>query len=171
MIQYINTRYTIRYYMVQYNTVRYNVTFYDTTRYNTIRYDTIRYVTIRYDTNYQAFCYLSTVLHICVQVRVGITKLYPLTIYILVTTPSWYLVVCKRIILKWKGVFVACFCLCEFMCLSRDCMYLAFTRARVRMYERERERERMSKRLLLEREGVGARQILLQKFDERRKDF
>lgn len=141
MIQYINTRYTIRYYMVQYNTVRYNVTFYDTTRYNTIRYDTIRYVTIRYDTNYQAFCYLSTVLHICVQVRVGITKLYPLTIYILVTTPSWYLVVCKRIILKWKGVFVACFCLCEFMCLSRDCMYLAFTRARVRMYERERERE------------------------------
>lgn len=68
-------------------------------------------------------------------------------------------------------MFVACFCLCEFMCLSRDCMYLAFTRARVRMYERERERERMSKRLLLEREGVGARQILLQKFDERRKDF
>lgn len=141
MIQYINTRYTIRYYMVQYNTVRYNVTFYDTTRYNTIRYDTIRYVTIRYDTNYQAFCYLSTVLHICVQVRVGITKLYPLTIYILVTTPPWYLVVCKRIILKWKGVFVACFCYVS-LCVCRVTACISRLHARACGCTRERERER-----------------------------
>lgn len=61
-------------------------------------------------------------------------------------------------------MFVACFCLCE-LCLSRDCMYFAFTRARADVRESERE-------ITLEREGVGARQILLQKkFDKKERNF
>lgn len=140
MIQYINTlRYnTILYGTVQYGTVQCDILRYDTLQYNTLRYSTIRYDTIRYKLS-SILLFIDCVAHLCAS-EGRYNETYPLTIYILVTTP-WYLVVCKRIILKWKGVFVACFCLCE-LCLSRDCMYFAFTRARVRMYERVSERLR-----------------------------
>lgn len=135
MIRYINTRYnTILYGTVQYGTVQYDIL-----RYGTLQYDTIRYDTIRYKLS-SILLFIDCVAHLCAD-KGRYNEMYPLTIYILVT-PPWYLVVCKRIILKWKGVFVACFCLCE-ICVCRVTACISRLHARVRMYERERMSERL----------------------------